>query len=350
MRAIVFAALTGVLPACQSNAVRFSGTLLVFLLVVPSLHAQNSADFYDRAETALRAGKIAEAETLYARIQPGQPEYVRAQLRLGTIYYSTGRPALAEKALEKYLALEKTAEGFTLLAGAQFNLEKSDIAYKSAKQALRLDPKYAKAYTALGMIYTARKDWPDADAAYQEALKLDAKDSGTWFLLGRSYFFRNEFEKARDAYERSLRLNPESIRAYENLGLTLDLLNQPEAAEKAFQTGIEHNRRSPLPEARIHIAYGNFLSKLDRLEDSRRQLEEAARIAPHNAETHFELTKLFVRMKRWKEAAQEGEAALRVGGPDYRVHFLLSTAYTALADFPRASRHAKESERLAEKR
>ena len=258
------------------------------------------------------------------------------------------RPCQAEKCLQEFLTSKLTAEAFCLLSGAQFNLEKFDEAYESAKKALSLDPKYTKAYTALGMIYTARKDWPDADAAYRESLRLDDKDASTWFLLGRAYFLRNEFGKAREAFETAIKLNPQSIRAYENLGLTLDLLGDAAEAEKAFREGVRLSRRSPLQDARVQVAYGVFLFKLDRLEECRSQLNEAAKTDLKNSEAHYELARVLFRLKQGKAAAEEGEAALSAGGPDYRVHFLLSRIYTALGDNQRASAHTAEAARLGE--
>ncbi len=319
-----------------------------FWLGNPTAIPQNPESDFARAEASLREGRIAEAESLYSKVGKADPDYLPALLRLGTIYYSTARPARAEKRFQEFLASKQTAEVFCLLSGAQFNLEKFDEAYESAKKALSLDPKYAKAYTALGMIYTARKDWPDADAAYRESLRLEDKDSSTWFLVGRSYFLRNEFGKAREAFEASIKLNPRSTRTYENLGLTLDLLGDRTGAEKAFREGVRLSRNSPSPDVRVQVAYGVFLFKLNRLEESRSQLSEAAKTDPKNSEPHYELARVLFRLKQGKAAAEEGEAALRLGEPDYRVHFLLSRIYAALGDNERASAHAAEAARLGE--
>jgi len=320
--------------------------LLVFLS--PTSQGQLYDDTFLTAEQHYREGKAAEAEALYARIGPGHPDYPQAQLRLGTIFYSTGRPILAERCLRESLRFHASAEVYCLLAGAQFNQEKFDEAYQSAKKALQLDAKCAKAYTALAMIYTARKDWPHADAAYREALRLDDKDSNTWFLLGRAYFFRNEFAKARETFETALQLNPQSVRTYENLALTLDLLGQSGAAERTFAEGLLANRRGPRPEARIHITYAQFLFKLDRLRESAAQLREALQLAPQNSEAQYELARVLFRLKQWTEAAQQAEAALRTGKPDRRVHFLLSRIYTALGDQQAALFHAQRAALLAE--
>lgn len=321
---------------------------LMVWLGVSAATPQNQESDFARAEDALREGRITEAESLYSKVGKSDPEYLQALLRLGTIYYSTARPAQAEKCFQEFLTSRQTAEAFCLLSGAQFNLEKYDEAYESAKKALGIDPKYAKAYTAVGMIFTARKDWPHADAAYRESLRLDDQDASTWFLQGRSYFLRNEFAKAREAFESSIKLNSSSVRAYENLGLTLDLLGDRTGAEKAFREGVRLSRNSQLPDVRVQVVYGVFLFKLDRLDESRAQLSEAAKTDPKNSEAHYELARVLFRLKQEKAAAEEGEAALSTGGPDYRVHFLLSRIYTALGDKQKASAHAAEAARLGE--
>ncbi|MFB3923541.1 MAG: tetratricopeptide repeat protein [Terriglobia bacterium] len=326
-------------------------SILVCLLLWlgnPAGWPQSPQSEFARAEAALREGRVAEAELLYSKVDKGNPNYLQSRLRLGTIYYSTARPAEAEKCFEEVVASKPTAETLCLLSGAQINLEKFEAAYETAKEAIKLDPKYPKAYTAMGMIFTARKDWPEADAAYRESLRLDDKDASTWFLLGRSYFLRNEFNQAREAFEASLKLNPQSIRGYENLGLTLDLLGDHDGAEKAFREGVRLSHNSPLPDVRVQVAYGVFLFKLNRLEESRAQLSEAVRSDPRNVDAHYELARVLLRLKQEKAAASEAEAALRVGGPDYRVHFLLSRIYTALGDSQKASAHASEAARLGE--
>jgi tetratricopeptide (TPR) repeat protein len=136
--------------------------LLLLAFLSPASQGQLYDDAFVTAEQYYREGKAAEAEALYARIGPGHPDYPQAQLRLGTIFYSTGRPVLAEHCLREALRFHESAETYCLLAGAQFNQEKFDEAYTSARKALQLDDKYAKAHTALAMVYTARKDWPHA--------------------------------------------------------------------------------------------------------------------------------------------------------------------------------------------
>lgn len=326
---------------------------LVFLaaLLSPSLllaGIQNS-DFAT-AEELYAAGRIQEAERSYAQVAVDDANYPSALLRLGTIYYITGRPALAEEAFTNYLKVHESAEVCTLLAGAQFNLRKFDQAYASAKQALHLDPRYAKAYTSLGMIYTAIGDWPDAEAAYHEALRLNPKDSDIWFMMGRGYFLRNEFAKAKECFETSLKLSPQRMRNYENLALTLEVTGDDAGADRVLREGREANRTLAQPEPRILIAYGVFLFKHQRDSESVAAFREALKISPQDSEAHYELARALFHMKHLGPAAEEGEAALRSSADDYKIHYLLSRIYNAMGKTELATRHADSAARLADRK
>jgi tetratricopeptide (TPR) repeat protein len=304
------------------------------------------SDDFETAERLFRQGEFTQAEALFSKIPPAEPSYPLALLRLGTIYYATGRPALAEQVLIECLRRKQSAEAYRLLAGAQFNLKKFPQAYESARSALRLDPHYAKAYTTLGMIYTATNDWPDAKASYEQALRLDPRDADTWFMLGRANFFRDDFARAREAYETALRLDPQQVRIYENLGLTLDLLNDPAAAEKSFQEGARVNQHQKHPDPHLYISFGTFLSKANRADEGLMQFREAVRVAPQDPDALFELANQLARMKRWEEAAPEGELAARADSRNPRAHFLLARVYTALGQPALAAQHAREAARL----
>ena len=325
------------------------GTILALVALFASLVCGSVwASDFAAAEQLLQKGELAQAEALYSRVAADDPNYPLALLRLGTIFYVTGRPAPAEQKFKAYLKLHPSAEAYCLLAGAQFNLQEFAEAYESAKQSIALDPAYAKAYTALGMIYTANGNWPEAKAAYQEALRLNPQDADTWYMMGRSEFLRDEFAAAKEAFQASLRLDPGQVRAYENLSFTLDLLNEPAQAEETYKNGIRASERRKSADPHIYIAYGKFLAKRGRAAESLEEMRAAVRVAPRDPEAHYELANQLFSTKHLEEARKEGEAAMLLGGPEYRVAYLLARTCTALGDSPAASKYAQEAARLAE--
>jgi len=325
-----------------------SGVIGFFLLPV-NPHALSPPNELVAAERLYQAGKYAEAEKLYTQISAEDPNYPLAQLRLGTICYLGGRAAQAEQHFRVYLQFCESAEVYSLLAGAQFNQKKFSEAHASVKKALTIDPAYPKTYTVLGMILTATGEWPAAEAAYREALRLDKTDADTWYMLGRGYFLRNEFVKAKEAFEAALKLSPQRMRTYENLALTLEVMGEEAAAERTLQEGLRVNRAQTNRDPRIHLAYGTFLLKRRRLAESLTELHKAARLAPQDAEPHYELARVLFSLKRWPEAAREAEAALRLGGSNYRAHYLLSRIYRAWGKTAEAERHAQLAAHLADR-
>lgn len=312
-------------------------------LVVPATPAWSSDKDFVTAEKLYQAKEFSQAEQLYSQVEPDDTNYPTAQLRLGTIYYITGRPAQAEKCFSIYLKFKESANVYCLLAGAQFNQKEFEPATNSAQRALQLDPKSAKAYTVLGMVHTAQKDFAHAEADYREALKLNDNDSDTWSMLGWALFLHDDFAQAERAFDRALRINPERVRSYEALARTKDILGDLKGAEECYQEGLRAGRTQEFSDPHIYVAYGEFLLKLNRLTDSQSVVEEGSRIAPRNAEIRYELAKVYFRMNRLKEAAQEGETALSLGGADYKVDFLLAQIYTAMGNPQEAARYASRA-------
>ena len=199
------------------------------------------------------------------------------------------------------------------MAGVLLNQGKFDPAVESARKAIALDMRYARAHTALGMIYATMEDFPKALSAFRNALELDDKDANTWFLLGRSYFLSHQPGMAREALENALQLNPQVVEIYSQLAQTLARLGESSRAEEVFTQGVEKNRLRTPPDKGIHIAYGLFLAGLDRGEESCEQLRAVTRFAPQDPEAHYELAKVLFQMKRFAEAARAADRAVILG-------------------------------------
>ncbi|MGH9343278.1 MAG: tetratricopeptide repeat protein [Terriglobia bacterium] len=322
--------------------------LLSFLLLIPLARPIFGKSIFQQAQSLYKSGELTKAEQLYLRVRANDSHYPEALVRLGIIYYTTGRLSQAEQAFSKSLKYKESPVVYAYLAGVQFNQRKFVEAHNSALSALRIDPRCAQAYTALGMIYAATNDWPLARSAYQQSLRINPKDANTWYLLGTACFRRDDFTSAKRDFERALSLDPRQLRIYEDLARTLELLNKPSQTEAIFREAIRLNRQEKFPNSSILEAYGAFLSRQGRPAESLAQFREAVRLAPKDAKAHYEVANQLLRMRQWQEAAREGETALSRGESDYRVHYLLAQAYTALGQSAKAARQAQTAAALAE--
>jgi tetratricopeptide (TPR) repeat protein len=192
------------------------------------------------------------------------------------------------------------------LGAALFNLNQLEAAAEQARRALELDGNYARAYALLGRVHTEQKDWRLAEEAYQTALRLDGQDRDTWYFLGRCYYEENRFKPALEAFQRALSLKAEYSRTYENLALTYEALSQYGAAEKAYRRAIELAGSHYRP----FFAYGVFLYKQMRTEESLLMLQKSVQADPNAAEARFRLGTVLLRMGRLEAAAAQTERAL----------------------------------------
>ncbi len=130
--------------------------------------------------------------------------------------YSSREGSMAMAEVEQALALDaQFTEAWVLYAhlrcaAAQFtDYEHLDehlpLAEHAARQALELDPELGGAYTTLGEILTAKKDWTGAEAAFQKAMNLNVPAGMAGYAMLQLYagkfsqFARDIFELARAA-------------------------------------------------------------------------------------------------------------------------------------------------------
>ena len=130
------------------------------------------------------------------------PNYLEAQLLLGTVY-------MDEKQWEQ-------AEG-------------------ALRQALRINPKTAPAYFALGEIYRRQKKYGPAEKELLEGLKLDDKSVQGHLTLGRVYYDQNDIAKAGPHVGKALQLNPKLAEGHLLAGNILLKARQAENALAEFQ-------------------------------------------------------------------------------------------------------------------
>jgi TolA-binding protein len=87
-------------------------------------------------------------------------------------------------------------------------------------KAVQLDPKSARGFFELGVVYMKLKDHPKAIEAYQKSGELDPSAPDTFFNLGYLYAVKKDYSKAEETYERVVKLAPSYLdEALFNLGM-----------------------------------------------------------------------------------------------------------------------------------
>lgn len=167
-------------------------------------------EHYTKAESAYRAGRLADALADFeeaARLLPG---FVDIHSALGTIHQKQNRFTDAEAAYRKAAELdpEDPAHAYNL-GVCLLRQSKADPAIVSLRKAVELDPAMEAALTNLGVAYLMKE--------------LD--------------------DPARETLEKAVALDPESAPAHYNLGLAYERLKRPRDAEREFRQALSADPR-----------------------------------------------------------------------------------------------------------
>ena len=275
---------------------------------------------YDRADSWLTAGEVdkavAEAEVMlnldYSYYMP---------FRLGHAFAAKGRNALAARLLRAalspdpamqpapyredllfYIGAAHAADGKTAEARAAFEealrlnpkdaralndlgflLEQAGELAGAAelyRRAVDVRPEFTLARTNLGELLAKQGDLAGAVREYEQAAKDAPQSSECQYNLARHLAAAGRTEEALATYRKTVTLNPKDVRAWNNLGLLLAQQGSAADAEQAYRSALEEAPNYTLARANL----GNLLMDAGRFDEGVAVYEEGIELDPKNAE------------------------------------------------------------------
>ncbi len=169
---------------------------------LPASVPKEAREEYDKGRSAILNGSdpakgiphLEKAVRIY-------PDFLQAQLLLGTTYMDVHEAEKAEAAL---------------------------------KRVLKIDPKTPQAYFALGEIYRERKEYPAAEEAIRHGLSLNDSSWQGHLALGRLYWQMGDVPKAGSEVGRTIQLKPDEAEAYLLAGNVFLKASKPTEALRMF--------------------------------------------------------------------------------------------------------------------
>jgi len=161
-------------------------------------------------------------------------------------------------------------DGANFSHGAAATLQRAEDA---AREALRLDPRLADAFIALGALYSQTGRNEDAIRTLRQALELAPNSELALDMIGYAYHYAGLIELAEAATRRTKALNPTSRRLHWMHGRFLLYLGRTAEAIEEMRFAVAANH----PKALAHL--GKFLYYAGRLDEAERvfaQAQEAA--------------------------------------------------------------------------
>ncbi len=171
----------------------------------------------------------------------------------------------------------------------RFTLSWQDKAEKAAREAIRLDPRYAYGYTRLAAIQSGRGKWAEADDLYRQALALDPNDPETLNEYSRSRAVLGHLKESLELREQLRALEP-FVPIFNGITAVIMIAGgQNEAAIRILETIAPEimgpGYRGNVLLAQAYAAEGRYGEAADTLlaipqQDllSRRSIEDAARL------------------------------------------------------------------------
>jgi tetratricopeptide (TPR) repeat protein len=319
----------------------------------------------ERAITLQRAGRIAEAEQIYAQVLRGDPTDVVALGCSAVALRDLGRPAEALARASAAIALKPTTDAWCTRGAALGDLGRFPEAVASFDQALALTPQCVEAHNYRGMALQGLQQPAEALASFERALSLRPDSAELHNNRGNTLRHLQRFPEALASFERAIALQPSLAPAYNNRGLVLQALGryaeaarsyrralalQPQFAEAYNNLGTVQCELGQPAEALvscrralelqpgmpgIHANLGNALRDLERPEEALAQYDLALQQAPQDADNHCHRGNALHDMQLLPQAIACYERAIELNPQHARAHFNKGLCLLLSGDFAR---------------
>jgi tetratricopeptide (TPR) repeat protein len=172
-----------------------------------------------------------------------------------------------------------------------------DKAIDNFKTAIVMAPDTASTYYVCALPYLGKKDYPNAIAMLETSLKKNPKNSDAARLLGQVHYMiatekkeakddagaAAEYQKATAAYETAYNADPRNV---DNIVGLIEAYERSNKSDKALALTRDAVEKDPT-NAMFHYAYGVFLLKQDKFEESIEQFKKTLELDPKNADATY---------------------------------------------------------------
>ncbi|MGD0533950.1 MAG: tetratricopeptide repeat protein [Methanoregula sp.] len=244
-----------------------AGILLVIILIlVPAVAAEDSLEWYTRGQNAANAGNYADAVTYYNNALSLDPSYAFALAGKAMALNALGQYSEALDAANQALAIRTSTDAQNAMAYALFKLGRYDEAVAAYVNFTATVTNHADAYCNLAFSYVQTGNPDAALKAYAQCANLDPHNAGTWNQIGLVYMSQDKYTEALDAFNHATQETTKSAEIWNNKGLALAALGRYQDALDCFNAALtispvyadaEKNKESVMGKSQVYQVTGS---------------------------------------------------------------------------------------------
>ncbi len=216
--------------------------LIVSLLLVPVVMAEDALEWYTRGQNAAMAGNYDLAVTYYNNALSQNPNYAQALGGKAAALNAQGKYAEALVAADESLAI-RSSDVVALNARAHAlyglgNYEESAAAYDNL---FVYQQNKADAYCNQGYAYLQLEDYQKAVVSYDRCTAMDPLNFMSWNYMGTAYMGMEKYDQALTSFDKATGVTVTNATVWNSKGLALAALDRPQDALECFKKALGIN-------------------------------------------------------------------------------------------------------------
>ncbi len=211
-------------------------------------------------------------------------------------------------------------------------LRQLDLAIKTFSDAIKLNPRDARAYINRGVAYDKKGKFDKAMKDYKTSIELNPDFAEAYNNRGITYCNKGEYDRAIKDYTKAIELNPNYFTAYNNRGNAYDKKDEVDTAIKNYNTAIELNPN-------YFTAYnnrGNAYNRKGKINKAIDDYNTAIKIEPDSAEGYNNRGIAYKEKGELDRAIKDFDKALELKSDFTEAYNNRGNAYRNMDNLPKA--------------
>jgi tetratricopeptide (TPR) repeat protein len=205
------------------------------------------------------------------------------------------------------------AEAFYNLGTALKQQDDFAGAEQALLEAVRLEPDLPEAHFTLGVVFWQTRRPEEAAAQFRAALAQKPAYAEAHYMLGTVLRQMGQHEQAMAEFRATLAADPESAEAWLSIGQLLQREHDTSGSAQAFAEADRlRKKKADAQAATFAVSTGMQKLAAGDVAAAITSLRDAVRLAPDNAQAHFQLARALERTGNAAEAREQYDEARRL--------------------------------------